>query len=329
MRNRIVKNLLVISIVLLMAVLVTGMGCQIGRKLPAQPSTPPPGELSSTLVPNVPLDAYVYARQHNPTRIPADMVNLPREVEAESISFWGVPAGDDFAFGMAFTLTDSEDASQLYNEIRIKGDSWKMLSGNTIYLVYGSGAAAGSLKTAISNQDFKYFDDGELLEAAAALSVNGLSRPAAVGVGRPSKALINFAAKDAGSETLGQIDLIMNIAKLNVIAVGLYSPSQIDVAEITKIVMNGGDISSLNLGLLVYVQSGLPGFLAEPAIGQFLRENHFDEVTLGELTVYKGAWDIVGGEGIPVMIAIVGNRIFVAVAAQESYVKTLITGVNK
>jgi len=318
-----------VLLALLIAVPVIGVGCEEAQKLPAKSYIPPPGELSSTLVPNMPLDAYVYARQDNPTRIPPGIVGLPLEVEIDRFALWGVPAGDEFALGMGITLTNASDASQLYEEINLRGDGWKMLSGDTIYLVNGSGAAAESLKTAISNQDFKYFDNSEFLEAAATLPGDGVTKPAAIGIGKPSEALISFIAGDVSSEALKQINTALNLAKLNVIAVGLYSPHQIDVAEIMSVVKSDGSISGLDMGLVAYLKSGLPGFLAGPAIRQFLREADFVEDNLGELTVYRGGWDAGADEAIPVLITIDGNRIFAAIAAQESYAEKLITSINK
>jgi len=329
MKSKITAQLLIILVVLLIAVPVIGTGCQEEKKLPAEIYTTPfPSELSSTLVPNVPLDVYVYARQDNPTKIPSDMVDLPHEVEVDRFSLWGVPAGDEFAFGMGITLTNADDASQLYGEINLKGDVWKMLSGDTIYLVVGLGTAAESLKTAISNRDFKYFDNSEFLEAAATLPANGITKPVAIGIGKPSKALINFIAKDVVSEALEQIEMALNLAKLNVIAFGLYSPYQIDVAEVTSIVESGGNVSSLDIGAVVYAKSGLPGFLAGPAISQFLKEAHFAEDNLGGLTVYRRVWDAGADVEIPVLITIDGNRISAAIAVQESYAETLITSIN-
>ena len=77
------------------------------------------------------------------------------------------------------------------------------------------------------------------------------------------------------------------------------------------------------------VKSGIPGFLVEPAVTKFLTEFEFTETNIGELTIYKGSWDVDGGKAIPVLVRVEGNHIFAALAAQESYAETLITSVNR
>ena len=298
--TKLATRLLVPLIVLLIATLAIGVGCQEEEgQLPAPPS---PGELSSTLVPNMHLDAYIYARQDSPTMIPAGMIGAPCDIEVESLAVWGIPAEDDFAFGMALTLTSASDASELYAEINLEEDSWKMLSGSTVYLVHGSGTAAEALRTAISNHDFRYYDDSELLEAAATLPSRGTTKPAAIALAKPSKALIGFMAKEADSEDLEQINMMLKLVNLKAVAVGLYSPQQIDVAEMAEIMGSDGSISNLNLGLLTLVKSGLPSFLVEPAIKKFLAESEFTEMNFGEFTLYKGSWHVDSGEAIPVLV---------------------------
>ena len=114
MKGKSIMKLLIALIVLLMAVPIMTVGCQEeeGGQVPPQSS---PSELSSTLVPNVPLGLYAYARQDSPTVIPAEMVDAPYDVEGESLALWGVPAEDEFAIGMGLMLTSASVASKLYD----------------------------------------------------------------------------------------------------------------------------------------------------------------------------------------------------------------------
>ena len=331
MKTRLTTKLHIALIVLLIAVPIIGMGCEGGEEggLPASPS---PSELSSTLVPNVPLDVYVYARQDSPTEIPAKMIGVPDDIAVESWATWGLfPADapfDDSAIGMGLTLSSAEDASNLYERIILKEDGWKMLSGNTIYLVHGSGDAAELMRTAISDNDFRYYDDKEALEAAASLPGGGTTKPAAIALAKPSEGLIGFLAKDTDPEDLDKISMILKLVNLKVVAVGLYSPHHIDIAEMAETMDAGGTIFDLDLGLMLLVKSGYPGFLVEPAVGKFLTESDFIETSLGGATIFRGSWETEDG-AIPVLVRIEGNRIFAAVAGQESYAETLIASTNK
>ena len=320
-------KLLIPFLVLLLATPIIGVGCQEAERQP--PTESARSELSSTLVPNTPLDLYIYSRQDSPTRIPAEMVDASSDINVDSLAVWGVPVADDFAFGMGITLTNASDASGLYGEITMEEDGWKRLSGNTVYLVYGSGAAAESLKAAISNNDFKPYDDNECLKAVATLPSGGETKLAVIALTKPSTALIGFMTQDADPEALGMIDMILKLVNLKVIAAGLYSPRQIDIAEIAEVMENDGRITDLDLGALVLVKSGLPGFLLKPALEKFLEEAEFTETILDGLTLYRGTWDIGEGDSILVLVRIEGNYVFAAVSGQESYAETLITSIKK
>ena len=321
MKTNLTTKLPIALFVLLTASPVISVGCE-GGQLPTSSS---PGEFSPVLVPNTDLDVYIYAKQDSATTVPAWLVDAPGDIEVESLALWGVPAEDEFALGIGIALTSPGDASALHTEIDLEEDGWKMLSGNTVYFVQGSGTAAESLKTAISNHDFKYCDDSEFLEAAATLPSYGTTKPAAVALAKPSTELIGFIAKDADTEGLEQINMILKLVDPKVIAVGLYSPRQIDVAEIVETMESDGNICGLNLGLLGLVKSGLPGFVVEPAIKKFLTESEFTAVAFGEFTLYKRSLHTDEGESITVLVWIKGNRTFAAVAGQESYAEALIS----
>jgi hypothetical protein len=293
-----------------------------------QPPAPSPAALSSTLVPNMPLEVYLYARQSHPTTIPAKMMDMPQDIVVDSLAIWGVQVDDIFALGIGLTLTDAGEASRVYPEISLEEDGWKKLSGKTIYVVKGSGPAAESLKTAISKDDFKYYDDSEALKAVAALPGGGATKLAAVAVAKPSKALIGLATKKAAPERLDMIDTMLKLANLKVIAGGLYSPHEIDVQQMAEVMNEGRSIHDLDLGFLVSLKSGLPGSIVRPAAEYFLTESEFVKTSLGEFTVYQGSFDIQDGLAVPALVRIEGNRVFLAVSGQESYAKTLIAGIT-
>jgi len=320
-------------LVILSAMLVLVLGLSSCIISPHDPTPSSPSILSLTQVPNTPLDLYIYAKQDKPSVIPAEMVGVPCDIEVESCAIWGVPVGDDFALGMGLTLTTADCASKLYAAINFQEYGWKMLSGSTIYFVYGSGTAAETLKKAIANHNFKYYDDTESLKAVADLPNSGTTRPAAIGIAKPSKALLGFIANIAKNEVdprdFDQVNTMLNQANLKLIAVGLYSPSHIDIAKIVEntweIIEGGGSISNLNLCLLISVESNHPSFLVETAVSKFLIDSGFTEMNFAGFTIYKGALDMYGSEAIPALVWIKGNRVFAAGAGQESYAQSLIS----
>ena len=319
-------RLLIIALALLMTIPIATVGCQEkGEPLTKAPSA---GALSSTLVPNMNLDVYVYVKQDSPTTLPADMINAPIDIEVELLAIWGVSTEDDFAFGGAFALTSASQATKVYSQIKPRSDVWSKLSGSTIFVVQGSGTAAESLKRAIANNDFKYYNDSKGLRAVATLPDGGATKLAGVAIAKPSKALINYITKGRDTEGLRMVNTILAIARLDVIAAGLYSPEQIDVAGLAIAMEREGGISHLDLGILVLLKSGLPGFVVEPAVKKILTEAEFNETSLGDLTLYQGSFDT-QGQAVPVLVRIEGNHVFAAVSGKESYAQTLITSISK
>ena len=325
LKIKLTVKLIIALLVLLIAVPIVGVGCQEEEK--ELPAPLPLGYLSSALVPNTPLDIFIYARQDSPTVIPADMFGMPYDINIETLAVWGVATEDEFAFGMGLTLTDAGDASRLH-ELDLGEEVWRMLSGSTIYLVQGSGTAAQALKTAISNNDFKPYDDSNSLKAVAALPDEGATKLTAVALVTPNQALMGLLTESVDAQQLDIINLVLKLANIDVMAGGLYSTRQIDAADIVRAMESDDGIYNLDVGLLILVQSGLPGLIVEPAVKKLLTEQEFVETNLGELTLYKRPWNDGGSVSIPMLVRIEGNQIFVAVAVKESYAEILITSVR-
>lgn len=326
--NLITKLVVPCLILILVAGLVFGAGCK-----KAEPQRPPasqalaPAQLASTLVPNVPMDIYVYCKQDSPTRVPIKVDDPNTVMNVESLAVWGVPAPDGFAFGVALTLTSSGDAKKLDSQIAAGPDMWKMLSDKTVYLVQGTGSAAEALKTAISRKDFKSYDDANALAAVARLPGGGQTKLGAVAVVKPSSEFVDFMSQITGGQNMGMVKTVLSFAKLEVVAAGLYSSQQIDGVNMMKAMSGGADMFSLDLGILILAKSSLPGFVVAPTVAEFLKQYHFTETKIGDKTVYKLARSA-GGGTVTILIRIEGSSVFAAVSGKESYAQTLIMNVN-
>jgi len=285
-------------------------------------------QTKSNKVPNIPLDVYIYAEQSSPTTIPANTINVSQDVNIESLAVWGVPAEDDFALGIALALTSDSEASAVYDEITLEDYGWKRLSGDIIYLVQGSGPAAESLKTAITNNDFKNYDDISTLQAVEMLPSGDTTRLAGVAIAKPSKTLVDLITEAVGTQGSDLISIGLELINLQVVVGGLYSPNQIDVAEVAAVIGRGGTVHDLDLGVLVIAKSGLPGLVVRPAAESLLGQFEFEEARLGELALYKRSWDINEKEAVQILVRVEGNYIFAAISGQESYAETLITSVQ-
>jgi hypothetical protein len=286
-------------------------------------------DFSVSQVPDTDLDVYVYAKQRNPTTIPADLLNMSHDIKVESLAIWGVPDEKDMAFGMGLIFDDEETAKEIHDLIKDDPNLWKWIRGNNLYVVQGTGVSADSLKTAIQNNNFKLYNNAKLLDAANMLPKSVRAKLIAIAMMEPSSQLMEFISTNIGSGTVEEMNEVLKLADLQLVIAGLYSPHQINISRAMEVVQGDGNLSKLDVGLLVAVKSGLPGFLVEPRVKEILIEQGLEEVQTEEFTLYKGMWSNPYADDIPVVARIEGNYVFITISGQMAYAETLITSIYK
>lgn len=289
----------------------------------------PSSEFSVMQVPNVNLDLYIYAKQRALTTVPAELINMPEDIQVESLAMWGVPDENEFALGLGLTFDNEKTAAETFNQIMEEDSIWRFVRGNNLYVVKGSGVAAAALKSAIANNDFVEYHDKQLLEAAGLLPQTVRAKLIAFALANPSNELINFMGENISIGNLEQINEILKLANLKVFVGGLYSPNSVNIAKAAQIAGGDGNLADLNLGLLLAVKSGLPGILIETNVKNILSQQGLTPVKIGEFDLYKGYWRNSHFDAIPVYARIEGNYVFITVSGQESYAETLITSIYK
>ena len=320
------KLFVMVFLFLIIPTFIIAAGCQ--KEVTQPPPTSIHSDLSTTLVPNIDLDIYVYAKQDNPTTVPKSLVSTSLDLVAESIALWGIPTEDTFILGGGLTFTRAADAAQIHAQISGQAEIWTKLSDRTIYFVQGSGTTAETMKAAISKNNFKQYDDQNALPEVALLPDGGTTKLAAIGIVIPSETLTELIANNITPEYSGMANTLLAQARLQVVTVGLYAPQQIDVAEIVQEI-EGNSIWEADLGILALIKSGLPGFVVSPIVKSILDKAGYVETTVGELALYKGYLDTDNGEAIPILVSIEGNRIYITLSGQEPYARKLITNVSR
>ncbi len=311
-----------LALLILLPVLVTGCLGEV-EQLPGSSAD----KFSALLVPDTNLELYVYAKQERSTIIPAKIVNMSHDIKVDSLAIWGLPSDNGLVFGAGLTFANASDASEIYAGIVSEEISWKILRDNKVYLLRGSGVAAESLKSAILNNAFKYYTDGNVLETVAMLPQGGRTKMVAIAVAKPSKQVLDFTAQYIGNKNFDQVSKVLKLLNPDVVIGGLYSPHQINVAKAVEVFEKGSGASTLDVGMLVLIKSSLPGFVLSPIAKNLLIDYKFTEVKFSEFTVFKGFWSAPDGSKIPVIIRIEGNHIFAAISGQEAYAETLITSI--
>ena len=326
MKNNFIRHsVFIILLIMLVTIPMVGTGCEEEK---IQPSAQLPGAgLSSTLVPNMDIDIYVYAKQERPTTVPKDIIGMPSDVIVESLALWGIATENNLTFSGGLAITSTTDLAEIQARIPDQAETWTSLADRNIYFVQGSGAVADTLKSAISQNDFKNYDDQQALMEVALLPDGETTKLAAVGIVKPGKELRQLITKNITPEYASMLDLLLTWGNLQVIVAGLYAPQQIEFAEVAQGIEQG-NIWEMNVGILASVKSGLPGFVLSPIVDNFIDNFGYAETSLGDIKVYKGSIYTDSDKTIPILIRIEGNRIFAAISGQESYAETLIKSVN-
>jgi len=291
-------------------------------------TTPAAGvmQVSEHLVPDVPLDVYVYLEQEQPTVVPAGTLDISRDAEVISLAIWGVSyENSDFSIGGALNFTSEEQAASVHADMRVGTDTWLKLDGSTIYVVNGTGAAAATLRTALDNGKFKRYDDSDGLKAAAQLPEGSGDKMVAVALVRPSEALIRFVTEDAEDDAGDTVAGILALVQLKTAAAGVYSSHHIDGAQITAITRGGG-IQDSGLSVVAIVSASLPGVIVAPLVENYLPEQGFTLETRGDVDVYLKDQVIEGGGIMHLAVSIDGNRLVVSSAADRSKALELVLG---
>ena len=284
---------------------------------------------AALLVPDTSLELYVYAKQERPTSVPAEIANLSRDVLVDTMVIWGLPSEQGMIFGAGLTFDSAEDASSIYSDIKLEENVWKTLQDNKVYVVKGSGNEAESLKSAITNNSFKYYTNGAVLESVSILPRGGRTNLIAIAIAKPTKQVMEFAEANIPQEAYLQIERVLKLLNADVIIGGLYSPHQINIAKAVESFQSGGNISSLEAGALILIKSGLPGFVMSPVVRSVLVDYDFKETNLNDSVAYKKVVAIDDENEIPILVRVEGDYIFIATSWQEAYAQVLLTSIYK
>jgi hypothetical protein len=285
-------------------------------------------QYTALLVPDTNLDVYIYARQEGLTRIPSELIGMSSDIDVESLTIWGIPEDERLTFGMCLVLANANTASMVISKIAEKKDSWKILRDNKIYIVQGSGSSAEAMKMAILNNDFKYYDDRQIIELVATMPNRGSAKLVTILVAKPTKELMNYLLEINVIDEIKQVMSLVNAIDAEVVVSGLYSPYRINIAKASD-VLQKGDIEALELGLLILIKSGLPGFIAGPIINNVLLDQGFVKQENENVTIYRGVFSLSNGGELPVFIRIKDSYIIISASGREAYSETLIGSIYK
>jgi hypothetical protein len=324
MFRRIAALLPVISVALILSIFP--LACTGPGQLTA--SVTIASALSATMVPNLDLDTYVYVNQGTPTKVPKNLLGTANDINVDSLAVWGIFKDDGYSVSGALTFTAASDASTIASRLPQQPGVWTKLSDRIIYFVQGNGTQSDAVKNAISNNDFKLYNDGQVLAEVAVMPAGGTTKPAGVAIIKPNQTMVNLIKNGTSANNAATIQTVFDVAKPQVIVLGLYAPEPIDIADIMQRAANN-TIWDANLGVLASVNSIYPGIVFSPIATKLLDSQNFPTETAGNLTLYKIMVDTGKGQTIPLLVNVDGNHVFAAISGKETYSQALLTGIKR
>jgi hypothetical protein len=322
-RIKLIRLLVMFSLALILLVLpVLGAGCA-GGEVTGITAT----KLAATMVPAVNLDVYIYVDQQVPTKVPKALTGAPVDLSVQSLAIWGVVTNEtQYTVAGALTFTSVAEAGAVFAQLPKMADLYTKLADRTIYVLYGTGPSAESLKNAIANNNFKKYDDKAALAEVAKLPSGGTTLPGLIGIIKPSKAAVNMVRQYLDQGTANTIDSVYSNAKPSVMTLGLFGTQPIDMSAMMQKVASN-TVWEMDLGVVISMDSAYPGFIFSPIASKVLSDQGLKEVKVGELSAFKTTINAGAGKAVPIYLNISGNHVYAVASGKDAYAQTLLTAI--
>mgnify|MGYP001575252367 CR=1 FL=1 len=278
--------------------------------------------LAAAMVPNMPLDGYLFVRQSQPIIVPLTLLGapagvpipgLPSGITIQSVEIWILPNESTEIIGAVVTFPSAQDASNLFSLIPNRNELWKYLAANNIFFVMGSGSGAEALKNAITARQFVSLataapDAWDLMQRFPGQPA---TKPLAVGFVRMEDRLFAFIQKYAkGSFNEGTVSAL-KMAKVEMAAVAMYSNKVLQATDL----LSPANLKNAGLGGIMIAKSSYPGFAISAALGPLASRLSLDKTDIDGKSAYYRAMDVPGGEKVHLLFNNSGQYIYAAASA--------------
>ncbi len=306
MNKNYAKNSLVLIVLVLIILLA---GCAVPK---AQEALLPDG-LSSAMVPDMPLDGYLYVRQSQPTVIAGAFLGLSFDPAIQSIEAWIVPSDAAESFGAVLTFVTRQDAEAIFRIIPDQTDLWKTLAGNNIYVVWGTGSGAEGLKKAVNDNHFVSLkeSDSDAWNLIGRFPGTPDVKPSAVGFVRVEDRLIDFAQKNSPAGSNESVVSAIKLAKISIAVAAFYSTGVLKITDL----LSPSSLKEAGAGGILIAKSDYPGFVISSALGQASSRVKIEKTDIDGKTAYYTSVDAPAGEKVHVFFNNSGQYIYASGAA--------------
>ena len=286
-----------------------------------------PSGFLDTQVPDVELNAYLYASQEQPTIIPLELLlaevsvpsGTPTEVGMQRMAAWMGP--DLKSFGASLRFQDVQDATfveeQMAERAREAVQSWR--DGADLQLARGSGPWVEGLRSALSNGSTVTFQEAypEVWELMRLLPASPPGEVVAAGFLLPTSTVIDSLASRAGLN-LGRFAPALGTVNVKSVAFAAYSNQRIAFpTEVTP-----EYLQEYQIGAIYVARSSYPGLILSFFLDRFAGRVDLEKTqVIGESVLYREYEDVY------LMVKVLGNTIFFTLAPSRDYAEELMAAV--
>ncbi|MBI4202837.1 MAG: hypothetical protein HY532_06995 [Chloroflexi bacterium] len=317
-----------VNLVLLGAALLLSLGCTQG---PAQRDASLPPGFTEARIPNAGLNAYLYASQGSPIRLPvkwfgggdpqaiAALAALGDTVDVQSIGLGVGTTLDHFGGQIAFTSEDeAETAVQLASSRPAKLEVWR--SGADVGIVSGSGDWPASVKASLQAGDSVLFSEAypAAWELLRMLPASPPDAPVAAGFAKVEGGLLDSVSGRMGLGLTGVTQALGGLQVTDMAFIAYAGQPLGDIETLSADYLRQQDAS-----FIVAMRSGYPGFLLSFFLSSFATQAGLEKgATASGQEVFTGEVD-----GNYLVVKSIGNVIFIAAATDRAKAEALVDAV--
>ncbi|MBI4289456.1 MAG: hypothetical protein HY671_13650 [Chloroflexi bacterium] len=267
-----------------------------------------PEGLASAMVPDMPLDGYLFARQSQPITVPGAFAGLPFDPAIQSVEAWLVPSDSTEAVGAVVTLAAQRDAEALLAMFPRRDDLWTQLAGSNIFLVWGSGSGADNLKKAIQARQFVSFGEADknAWEMLQRLPGPPATKPLAVAFVRMEDRVIRFFQKNSRGNSDQGMASALQLSKVKIAAAAFYSNKPLQAADL----LSPAGLKDAGIGGIVIAKSSYPGFVISAALGPAASRLNVQKTEVDGRTAYYAAAGAPNGGKVHIYFGNSGSYVY-------------------
>jgi len=214
-----------------------------------------PPAFEAAKIPNTDLDAFMYVNPGETFRYTLSFSPTSFRIEVVEIALWIVPSDGSEVLGLSIGFSSPSMASRIAEYIPDEEGVWKKAIGSNLFLIYGKGSGASTLKDYIQRGDLVEFKSRypQIYKTMSQLPSTATDKPIAVGFIEPTQNLENYMITLTEDQSVKDYVNYLKTAKIEHAVICVYLQKDVKLAEFSWSAVS-------KLSVIVIAKSSYPGF---------------------------------------------------------------------